>query len=815
MTSANLGQLVVSIDMDSTGLNAGISNAQARLSSLGTSLKNAGSTLTAGLTAPLAVAGLGIIKLASDAQEMTSKFNTVFGESAAAADNWAKTYADTANRSSIQIKGMMADFGSVLTGLGAGRDEAAKFSAEVVKLAMDLGSFSNMAPEEAFDRISSAMRGESEAAESLGVAMTEATIANQMAAMGLQGSFQDLDEITKKQVLFNLIVSQSGDAIDDATKTSESFANQMEGLKAKLLDVGKALGDQLLPAATAIIGAIKTVVARFGTLTPAMQKVIVVVGLVAAAIGPLLLILGLLATSISGIMGLVAGAGGLAGVGAAIAGALSSPILIAVAAVVALGAAIYAVWQDSEGFRKTVTEAFDGIIDAAKRIKTAIDGMFQGESFEAIKVILEGIKNVLLMGLVPAWEVVKVVVGGAVAFIVGVISGMADMIAAIVETVTDLWTAFAESEEGAEIIKTLQEAFAILAAKVAEMKEFLDPIVDKVIEVAGAFGKMVGKGVLIGTLVAVLAPIVIILGSIVAAIYLAVKAFEFASGVFATVSGAAKSLWDAVSGAARGIYQSVADFISPLTAVISGVWANIKENTETVWNALERFLSSVFDAIVINAIDLLTPAVKVVSDIWDDISTATTTIWGEVTQTVDGAIALILDAFAQGPFGTLVTTLGTIWADIRDAITGPIGEAYEVLTGLIDDITEAFENFEIKIPAPELPHVEVKWDKVGVGKAKIDVPDFSVEWYGSGGVFTSPAIIGVGESGPEAVVPLDKLPGLGGIDSQELAGAMASAIAPLLGGGREVTISLDGTTLGRLLLPKIITEAERSGLAIV
>ena len=34
------------------------------------------------------------------------------------------------------------------------------------------------------------------------------------------------------------------------------------------------------------------------------------------------------------------------------------------------------------------------------------------------------------------------------------------------------------------------------------------------------------------------------------------------------------------------------------------------------------------------------------------------------------------------------------------------------------------------------------------------VPSVSVDWYAKGGVFSSASVIGVGESGPEAVVPL-------------------------------------------------------------
>jgi len=37
------------------------------------------------------------------------------------------------------------------------------------------------------------------------------------------------------------------------------------------------------------------------------------------------------------------------------------------------------------------------------------------------------------------------------------------------------------------------------------------------------------------------------------------------------------------------------------------------------------------------------------------------------------------------------------------------------------------------------------------------VPKISVNWYSTGGIFSSPSVIGVGEAGTEAVVPIDKL----------------------------------------------------------
>jgi hypothetical protein len=36
------------------------------------------------------------------------------------------------------------------------------------------------------------------------------------------------------------------------------------------------------------------------------------------------------------------------------------------------------------------------------------------------------------------------------------------------------------------------------------------------------------------------------------------------------------------------------------------------------------------------------------------------------------------------------------------------------------------------------------------------MPSFDVDWYARGGIFNAPNVIGVGEAGPEAVVPLSE-----------------------------------------------------------
>ena len=61
-------------------------------------------------------------------------------------------------------------------------------------------------------------------------------------------------------------------------------------------------------------------------------------------------------------------------------------------------------------------------------------------------------------------------------------------------------------------------------------------------------------------------------------------------------------------------------------------------------------------------------------------------------------------------------------------------------------------NFEWSFPKPKMPHFIVNWQKYG----PISLPHVTVDWYAKGGIFDQASLIGVGEAGKEAVVPLER-----------------------------------------------------------
>ena len=80
-------------------------------------------------------------------------------------------------------------------------------------------------------------------------------------------------------------------------------------------------------------------------------------------------------------------------------------------------------------------------------------------------------------------------------------------------------------------------------------------------------------------------------------------------------------------------------------------------------------------------------------------------------------------------------------------------------------IKTAFENLSIVIPKPKIPVITTTYQTESYGdNGKVSLPQFQVNWNAKGGVFDKPTLFntsaglqGVGEAGPEAILPLDTL----------------------------------------------------------
>lgn len=304
MANGPLRQLAVKIGFNNMGANSALKQTDQHVDKvkknamdmgrqfdrIGTRMNQIGSRMMMRVTLPLIGLGVASLKAASDAEEMQSKFNTVFGSMATSTQDWAETTARSIGRSRYELMGYLADSQNMLVGMGATREEGAELSKQITQLAVDLASFNNVSESGAIASLQSAMIGNHEAAKSLGAVISENTLAMAMERMQITGKFQDLDELQKMQVRYTAILMQSEDAVGDAERTSGSFANQTRALKAEIGDLGVTIGTILIPYAKDLIGWARNGIEVFSGLDESTQHTIVHMAGFATAMAPVIMI---------------------------------------------------------------------------------------------------------------------------------------------------------------------------------------------------------------------------------------------------------------------------------------------------------------------------------------------------------------------------------------------------------------------------------------------------------------------------------------------------------------------------------------------
>ena len=141
---------------------------------------------------------------------------------------------------------------------------------------------------------------------------------------------------------------------------------------------------------------------------------------------------------------------------------------------------------------------------------------------------------------------------------------------------------------------------------------------------------------------------------------------------------------------------------------------------------------------------------------------------------VGGAINGVVTTVQNG-LNTALSVVQGIFNGIESAIDGAMNGAKNIVSGVIDAI-KGFFNFRISWPHIPLPHIHYELIEVPLLGQIPNPATLSVEWYAKGGIFNGPSVIGVGEAGPEAVVPLS------GSRAQPFADAIADALAEKIGG---------------------------------
>lgn len=145
-------------------------------------------------------------------------------------------------------------------------------------------------------------------------------------------------------------------------------------------------------------------------------------------------------------------------------------------------------------------------------------------------------------------------------------------------------------------------------------------------------------------------------------------------------------------------------------------------------------------------------------------------------------------------FSGLSGSVGRAFGAIKARMTAPISSALSTIRSAVSKIRGIFPLKLGKIfSGIQVPHFNISGGKVpwGIGGKGVK-PSVSVKWYKTGGIFNDPSVIGVGEAGSEAVVPLGTLwSKFDALTSAVLNNNVAHA------GNLSLIIQLDGKTIGQ------------------
>lgn len=275
----------------------------------------------------------------------------------------------------------------------------------------------------------------------------------------------------------------------------------------------------------------------------------------------------------------------------------------------------------------------------------------------------------------------------------------------------------------------------VLAPYIEKAVTFIQGLLDKFNELSPTTQKII---VAVAAVAAAIGPLLVVIGTLISSI------------------GSIMIMGPVLLGMLSGIAPVILIVIGVITLLVA-VGVTLYKNWDTIKQyagMLKDWLINTWTAIKTGITNTVNALKATITNIWNGIKLAIFNVVRSVVQKV------------VGDFGVLKNNVSSIWNSIKSAITNPISTAYNIVKGWISKLKNLFPLHVGKIMTGlKVPHIKVSGGKApfGIG-GKGSAPSINVDWYAQGGIFTRPTLLsngnrlaGVGEDGPEAVLPISKL----------------------------------------------------------
>jgi phage-related protein len=212
---------------------------------------------------------------------------------------------------------------------------------------------------------------------------------------------------------------------------------------------------------------------------------------------------------------------------------------------------------------------------------------------------------------------------------------------------------------------------------------------------------------------------------------------------------------------AAAIDWIVVNVIPALVGAFQAVLGWVNENWPTISSVIGQAIGAITNAvgvvwpIVESIATVLFPAVSTAATVLFGALDATFKLIGGVFEVLGTVVSTVIDGITAVWNGLLKYFAGVLKAfeKIGETLFKPLGDGFDSAIKVIKGIWNAFVRFwngiQISVPAVDVPLVG------RVGGFNLGLPD--LPFLAKGGIVTRPTLGVIGEKGPEAIIPLDKL----------------------------------------------------------
>lgn len=250
------GSIVIDTKIDQAGLKKGISG-------ISTSLKGITKIVAAAFFVKVIYNfSKACIQAASDLEEVQNVVDTVFGESSAIIDNFAKNAVKSLGLSELSVKKYASTMGAMLKSMKLSDKQVLVMSQNMTALAGDMASFYNLSGDDAFQKIRAGISGETEPLKQLGINLSVANMEAYALSQGIDKSYNSMTQAEQAILRYNYLLDVTKDAQGDFARTSGSWANQVKVLSEQWNTFKSVLGSSFIQVLTPVIQALNMIMGK-------------------------------------------------------------------------------------------------------------------------------------------------------------------------------------------------------------------------------------------------------------------------------------------------------------------------------------------------------------------------------------------------------------------------------------------------------------------------------------------------------------------------------------------------------------------------